>query len=165
MAKNENRKSVYFSKANQDLKEYIEDNDIDFTSYVLDLIRRDYEGQLDVIEQQQRSNRKVLKSLESVQDELAELKEIVEQLKNAPTPTYMMPSYGAMPSGMMPGTMWSQPMTEPVPTPTPQGVITKETPMEDKTEEETPSVKKAINLTTEAKQKALKRAQKGKNPF
>ena len=77
MSNKENRKGVYFSKSNQDLKEYVEDNIIDFTSYIMDLIRRDMNGELNQVKVINQNLREIRTTLTAIQED-------VEQLKHQP---------------------------------------------------------------------------------
>ena len=86
MSNKENRKGVYFSKSNQDLKEYVEDNIIDFTSYIMDLIRRDMNGELNQI-------KVINQNLREIKASLATIQEDVEQLKQQPVPQSFHPMF------------------------------------------------------------------------
>lgn len=86
MSNKENRKGVYFSKSNQDLKEYVEDNIIDFTSYIMDLIRRDMNGELNQV-------KVINQNLREIKSSLATIQEDVEQLKQQPVPQSFHPMF------------------------------------------------------------------------
>ena len=98
MSNKENRKGVYFSKTNQDLKEYVEENVFDFTAYVMNLIRRDMNGELDQI-------KVINQNLKQVTLAIDTLKEEVSALKNQSSNPAFQPMYYApqmMPQQMMP---------------------------------------------------------------
>lgn len=86
MSNKENRKGVYFSKSNQDLKEYVEDNIIDFTSYIMDLIRRDMNGEFNQV-------KVINQNLREIKASLATIQEDVEQLKQQPVPQSFHPMF------------------------------------------------------------------------
>ena len=74
MSNKENRKGVYFSKTNQDLKEYVEENVFDFTAYVMNLIRRDMNGELNQIEVINQNLKQVTVAIDTLKEEVSTLK-------------------------------------------------------------------------------------------
>lgn len=86
MSNKENRKGVYFSKTNQDLKEYVEENVLDFTAYIMNLIRRDMNGELNQIEV-------INQNLKQVTVAIDTLKEEVYALKNQSSTPAFQPMY------------------------------------------------------------------------
>ena len=107
MSNKENRKGVYFSKSNQDLKEYVEENVFDFTAYVMNLIRRDMNGELDQIEVINQNLKQVTSAIDTLKEEIAILK------NQSSTPAFQPMYY---PPQMMPQQMMAQPVvTNPTP--------------------------------------------------
>lgn len=106
MSNKENRKGVYFSKTNQDLKEYVEENIFDFTAYVMNLIRRDMNGELNQINVIEQNLKQMTIAIETLKEEVASLK------SQSSTPAFHPMYYAPQ---MMPQQLFAQqttPLTE-----------------------------------------------------
>lgn len=82
----DNRKGVYFSKNNQDVKEYVDDHVMDFTAYVIDLIRKDMNG--DFYQSQQ-----VHHELHQLTQQIQALKESIELIQRQPVQPFYSPMF------------------------------------------------------------------------
>lgn len=96
MSNKDNRKGVYFSKSNQDVKEYVDDHVIDFTAYVIDLIRKDMNG--DFYQSQQ-----IHQELHQLTQQFQALKESIESVQRQPIqPLYSPMFYPSQPTAPLP---------------------------------------------------------------